>query len=202
MTLRIEHLLKQKYVTCGGYNTYANCFGTMLWVVGIDPAPMPRNYGEWGDGAWDACDDDLHIAKTQGHDRHENLVRLLETAGYRLVTSKRTFEHIPWTVKDGVATPPLTPASVEGLNLKNGDVLLFGGRDDPRQTFAHAAVYVGTVNGSPVMFEKPSYHCGTESPFHLVRVEDWVREQAQLYMQGAGDTSNYLHVYRKPPELL
>ncbi len=197
MALRIEHLLKQKYVACNGNRSYANCFGTVLWVAGIDPAPMPRNYGEWGDGEWDACDDDLNITASQGHDADENLVRLLETAGYRHAGSQRTFEKPPWVIEGERAIPPAVQPLLEMSSLKNGDILLFGGSEDPRQAFGHAAVFVGMVNGYPVMFEKQSYHCGPESPFHLMRVEDWIREQAQFYMQGAGDTSNYLHVYRR-----
>ena len=179
---RIDSLLHKKFIPCGDPDQHVpNCYGTILWVLGIDPANMPSAYALFGNNRWDQCDEHPHRKRNRG----ETMMRFLELSGYK---NKGTHQ---------VITPGETPQTVCFLNrseeqrctimgenreavrdysafkhLKVGDVIIFSGYDDPAHP-SHAALVVDiTPDGKPLIFHKPSYNCGPISKFEVKHLSE------------------------------
>lgn len=187
VALRIEHLLRRKYDPCGASAAEpANCLGTVLWVIGADTHDSPQAYGVYEPGQRGAFAD-----------------RLMAN-GYQPVSSHQVIKETKAQYADLSNHPLYTPivpireaeavVDTSGLQLQSGDVLLFA-RETPDHP-GHAAIYVGTVRGEPMVFQKDSMHCGFESPYRLVPLQKLVEDEAQLYRRQASDTWNSVHIYR------
>jgi len=213
---RIEWLLAKKFEPCQNEKTsYANCFGTALWVLGLGNTDAPAMYAETDDNQWEACDN-TDIRLNLGSS--DNLDYLFRSIGYQPIESHEMIQVIkegsivePCEVQPNgdctyIEIPPelkIEQAKDALINLKPGDLLLFGTSGeifDGEQigvNFSHAAIYVGNVNGEPMMFEKRSLYCGPDSPYAIVPVMNRIRGDAESLTKGAGDITRFLHVYRR-----
>lgn len=194
---RISLLLNQKYYPCNDnvdpsdpfYHSKTaapNCFGTLLWVIGMDNRDGPRNFDIDHDGAsdWKTCDD----YQQSGWGMHQNLVRLIDVAGYKHSGAYKIYS--------GTDEKPSINFDIIH-HLKKGDIILFGNINEPDGPFAHAVLYLGEIGGQKVVFEKPDSACGMQSPYRI-RPFNLVLFDRTMPIKGAIPDS-YIQIYRRNP---
>ncbi len=197
MAARIRQLLAQHYWECPQDKKYGdefpNCFGTALWVSGIDTGHAPQMYGHPEDGQWDEYDNFSYAEGTQ------NLVALIESNGYDLIGTERVLsvnpriaasrrhhlDDIPelepkkssvTQTRSKCLTLPL-PMMESFDSLQPGDLLFFGNVLSDSLDLVHAVVYLGTsATGEHIIFEKESSGCGAISQFRLTTLEAYLQE--------------------------
>lgn len=193
MAVRIHQLLEQNYWACPTNKNYGdefpNCFGTALWVTGIDTGPAPQMFGHPQDGQWDDYDNFSYAECTQ------NLITLVSSHGYALAETAQVLTVNPVTAAQRRArfeeesqalqtsrkmraclTFPI-PITSSFANLLPGDLLFFGNGNADSPDIVHAAVYLGTNSaGEHIIFEKESSGCGAISQFRLTTLEAYLQE--------------------------
>lgn len=161
---RVEKLLTRRYNPCPIYSEerMARLKGMGMPANGVDYEYDRLDRNCWGTLYWVFTN-----TPNRGGISKKEFLNWLKSAGYR-----RTQVITPFGVdrEHGIIRSIRINISESRFNL--GDILIFGDFKDKEEYYTHPALYLGKINDTHYIFEKPSAGCGLGSPYQVAALQD------------------------------